>query len=224
MPIADLAKLGQEVAALFVAFRAGAGEEDINVYVNLLAKNLEEWQWTYAFKLFTEDVPEDARGMFMPTVAQLVQAGTHAPIPYRPRPSDSPRIGKREAPAPFWKTEAEQEFYEAVVHDNPFEPEKENVIDYVQRVAILTGSKPLSALFEFRPRNAARFAGAVKRFRDDGGELAVDGDLMPCGCKGDPGILATMAHLVAKHAWSRDELATWLNVDAEPAAMAGEEA
>ena len=224
MPIPNLEWLTKEVSTLFVAYRAGAAEEDVTVYVDLISKNLEPYQWSYAFNLFTQEIPEDGRGMFMPTVAQLVHAGTGAPVPFKRSTAIPPRSG-RGAFEPFWKSEAEQEFFEAVVHDNVFEPETENPMDYIQRIAIIVGAKPLSALMEFRPRNAARFAGAVRRFRESGGEIAEEGDVMPCGCKGAPGILATMAHLVAKHAWSRDELATWLGAETvEPAPLSGTEA
>jgi len=213
VPIENLEGLTRDVSALFVAFRSGAAVEDVTVYVNLLSKNLDDREWDYAFKLFTQEVPEEGRGSFMPTVAQLVTAGHHAPKP-------EPQIARRsrlDPERPFWKSEAEREFYEAVVHDNPFEPEKgEQAIDYIQRIAITVGAKPLSAFSEFRPRNAAHFAKHIRRQLGETGETEADGERMPCGCKGSPGVLGTMSHLAGQHGWGREELLRWLDAEGAP--------
>lgn len=95
MAIKDKPKLLRDLLALGVCFRHRLSEPDLQVYAEIVNKNLDDGAWQHAMNHFTGQwAKTDEAPRFMPTPQELVAVGRRAPSP--PPPLTEEQVEYRE--------------------------------------------------------------------------------------------------------------------------------
>jgi hypothetical protein len=81
--VRDKARLLRDLLKLGVCFKTRLSEEDLSVYGEMVASELDDEQWAYAFRHYTAAWKDEAP-KFMPTPPELIEAGRLCPKPPKP--------------------------------------------------------------------------------------------------------------------------------------------